>query len=693
MLNLPELTAQIGDRVKGDNENMFSSLIKQVKGIKENEEAFIYSLIFDLKNKVIDFEFLEQYSEDSTSKYNYFGNNSAASSQYYLVRDTASLHYLLSTVWNDLYLMLSKHGMHNGELVRRINEMDECGLISLKNKVGEGKVNLYQFSLFKKNTPKEVEINKKKKVIQFDDHTYKFEAFVRLFLDDENKKNRYVLVVPKIRLGDGQEIFPSIHPDFLELVKQAKNLGNDVNKGSGTKRVCHLCGQKKTDVHSKYSKSFARSGINKIFTTTTISTSPFLQKFNYDNVYSICPQCYQRLLSGEKFVSTQFGSKIAGENVFIIPDGLTGSFDYNHVIKLKKHVDLAFKSKNAEEWLKEIKSSAFFDGIDLYSLNFIFYRTDGNSVTVMETIEDVPTLRFEKVIKTLSECAFKLKPHLNNMSLGSLYRIIPVRTNKGGEQLDINRVISLYRAILSNEQINTQTFYNYASEALDKGLRQLNRDKIDNFTNMGLGFYRGSYSDFFIKQLIMSYLTLIRTCQSLGLLNKPVFNFNGKGETELEQINTASQKINASIIEMEEFLENQGFKKEARALFYLGILINRVAVTQLLKEHKTKPILRKIQFQGMKDKEVYRLYEDVLEKLRQYNKMTLLVEAVMNRFHHHYGSLHDNWPFSERENVFYIMSGYAYLVGKKAPDLTEDEQNAVADEVDKEDLTSKDTEF
>ncbi|MDF9407074.1 MAG: CRISPR-associated protein (cas_TM1802) [Pelotomaculum sp. PtaB.Bin013] len=680
-MNLPQLTAYIGDSA-GDNQNVFSSIIQQVRGVQSDGENYVIALVFDLKTEEIYFKLQAQFSSNSAKEYNYFGNNKAASSQYYLSRETGSLYYLLGSIWNDLYLMLKRYDMENSDLASLIVKMKDSKLVSLSPQIGNGKVNFDKFSLFK---DKGLTLSLDKKKIKIKDREYSFDAFVRMFLNDDNKNNKYVLVVPAVRFENNEEEILSVHPDYLELVRRANKLDNNIKARKGIERVCYICGEKKADVLSEYTTKFERTGINKMFTTTTINTSPFFNKSNYDDVYSMCTGCYQKLLAGEKIISRQYRSKIAGENVFIIPEGLLGFFDYNHAYKLKGSVDLAFKSNSAEEWLRDIEAAALFDDINLYSLNFIFYRTDGNSVTVLEVIEDIPTIRFQKVIKTLGDNAAILNNHLKGMSLGQIYRAVPVRTNKSGEQLDIGRVLSLYKTILSGGQINTEVLFGYADEALDKGLRQINKQKIDNYHNMGLQYYLG-YEDFFIKRIVMSYLVLFRTCQQLCILNQPVCFFKGKGEKELDTIDTASKKVNLSIEDMERFLENQGFSIEAKALYFLGVLINRVAIAQLQKEHKTKPILKKIQFQGMKDKDVHRLYEEVIEKLRQYGKFTLFAEAVMNRFHYYYGTLDRTWPLSERANVFYIMSGYAYMVGKKAPDITAEEEEILESSIEESKL-------
>lgn len=75
----------------------------------------------------------------------------------------------------------------------------------------------------------------------------------------------------------------------------------------------------------------------------------------------------------------------------------------------------------------------------------------------------------------------------------------------------------------------------------------------------------------------------------------------------------------------------------------------------------------------MNVREIERLYHDVVEKLRQYNKMTLFSEAIMNRMHYYFDPLKNNWPLDDHENIFYLMSGYAYMVGNKPVDVSPDE--------------------
>ncbi|NLK52916.1 MAG: CRISPR-associated protein [Syntrophomonadaceae bacterium] len=675
----------IGDNTATQGE--LGRIIKKV-GDKKDKDSYVVFLVFDLREGQIYFSRPEPFSKQSVYEYNYLGNNPGASMQYHLSRELTSLGYLLGTVFSDLLLMLKKHGQENSELAKIILQLKEAGLISTQDKQGQGTVNLNRLRVYSNNNYTGVELKRDKKALIFSSDNnepkrYSYEQLLRNDLDDNNKRNAYILVIPVVQTEDEQFIILSKHPDYVELIKQEKfgEASPKVKKNSMGK-VCHLCGQVAEDVTHKYSAKFDQSKINKIFTTTTINTAPSFNKQDYDRVYGLCNSCYNRLLAGENVVKERFHGQIANESAYIIPESLLANFDYDNLVRIKYGIDFAFKTASAEEWLKGIKAEIGLMEQAFYTVNFIIYRTDGKSVTVLQSIEDVPTLRFTRIIRSIARNWDRLSGHLRHMSIGSIYGLIPVRVNKKGEQIDIGRVLTLYKVLLSGGVIDKVTLFSYAVEALDKGMRQLAKSEIDNYLNMQLFNYRRGKEDFFIKKIIMSYLVLFHTCQEFSLLNNTEFMNGESGGSYM--IASFSERIDKSISRTEEFLNQEGFKKEARALFYLGAMVYRVAIAQLLKEHRTKPVLKKINFQGMNQRDVNRLYFEVVEKLRQYDRLTLFAEALMNRFHYYAGTIGDNWPLSEHANVFYIMAGYAYMVGSKPEDVTKEEKQLIIESEEEE---------
>jgi len=140
-----------------------------------------------------------------------------------------------------------------------------------------------------------------------------------------------------------------------------------------------------------------------------------------------------------------------------------------------------------------------------------------------------------------------------------------------------------------------------------------------------------------------------------------------------------------------------------KALFLLGYLIGKIGNVQKNKEIKNKPILNKINFQGMGTEKLIRLSNDIFEKLIQYKtkKGEILLNFSENNNSY---SIFKMWfekkmignNLSNQENVFYVLSGYAfenYLIRKKSKEkyfeelkITSEYVGRLKDEVDNKEI-------
>jgi len=167
-------------------------------------------------------------------------------------------------------------------------------------------------------------------------------------------------------------------------------------------------------------------------------------------------------------------------------------------------------------------------------------------------------------------------------------------------------------------------------------------------------YYKEENFDFAIKDYFYRYLVLMQSLEKLNLVNREV-KIMGEDNTEAELSN-----------DIEQFLAENEFNTQQRALFYLGLLVNQVAYSQRGKGHLKKPILKKISYQGMSLNDLKRLYVDVFEKLVQYNALYPNVEKHNTLCKHYFDRSDNLWELSEFENVFYLLSGYAYQVANPA---------------------------
>jgi CRISPR-associated protein Csh1 len=661
-VNLTQAVSRIGKAFIDKYDNELCMLVEKLPEGKKDQTNYVVYMVFNIPDEIIEFEIINELKEESAYKYNYLGTNKGRSAQIYLTRELNKVNYLFNNVFNDLLYKLKENEMQDCQLAKLINKLADFDMIRIGEKLGEGSINPARLSIFKNESfTFKISTNS----LKVNDDSLSFKELLNKILDNKNKNNVFELIVPVIIDEDHSKIILSKHPDYIELVKKEQKL--QVNSKSKNKKVCHVCLEEKKNVSSEYTKKFMRKGINKIFTTTTKNTSQMENGFSYDDVYGICITCFQNLKAGEKVIFEDFQCNIANERVFLLPIGYLDDFEYDHLYKVKHVVDLAFHTETREEWLSNLGNEADRIANNYYSLNFLFYRTDGNSISILETIEDVPTLHFQKVIDELEKVSYNYFSSYSlddeQLTLGKIYNLIPVRVNKKREQLDIQRVLLTYKSILTGKSVKSRLLYQYLCEALDKGMKQLSKSQINNYFNMKLNNYFNDQEDFFIKRIIVSYLTLIETLKNLDLMDVN-FTMEG-GEVKMGEVKTNSNEVNKKINIIESFLEEREFLPAYRALFYLGALVHSVGVAQYNKGHKKKPVLKKIQFQGMSFKEIKRLYCDIVEKLVQYDYMTLTNEALLNRFDHYIKNYDDSsWSLGDQENILYLMSGYAFMVGK-----------------------------
>ncbi len=127
--------------------------------------------------------------------------------------------------------------------------------------------------------------------------------------------------------------------------------------------------------------------------------------------------------------------------------------------------------------------------------------------------------------------------------------------------------------------------------------------------------------------------------------------------------------------EMAEYMETMNYMTAQRALFLLGYLIARIGAEQVKRSNErsealgqaragktaSKPILSKINYHGMNKQKVMMLSTEVFEKLRQLKIASLYNESIYAAHKHLLDvALREKWSLSDRESVFYLLSGYAY---------------------------------
>ena len=395
----------------------------------------------------------------------------------------------------------------------------------------------------------------------------------------------------------------------------------------------------------------------KFFTTTAINSASCINKKYYDKNYRICSDCLALLLSAEKYIKNNMAMKIAETSAYVIPHVLSLKEEIapEYFEKLQNKIDMAFNENRFEEFILAIRASSENDEIDLsFSLDFLSYETDGNYFKVINHIHDVSAFYFSRLTETIAYCYLKyeqaIKGSFNKgFGLGSIYKLIPIKYKKDGSLSDTkNKALLFYSQVLGQEKIEKNIIFSYFCEAM----YHLYMNQQSVYKN--LMYYKEDSFDFAIKDYFYRYLVLIRSLEKLNLVNKEV--------RIMEKDNNEAELSN----DIERFLSENKFSTQQMALFYLGLLVNQVAFSQRGQGHLKKPILKKISYQGMSLNDLKRLYVDVFEKLVQYNALYPNVEKHNTLCKHYFDRSDNLWELSEFENVFYLLSGYAYKVANPA---------------------------
>lgn len=658
VVDIPSLMAGFNQE---SNSSFLDALIKPAPLMAKDKKKELLNVLmdFDLDQNCISFSF-EPYDEESERRYNYFGNNPAAAKQIYVVRDVASLmNYWVGRprgIMQNVFEFLEQ-----GELRSLLKECLDQELFTDQG-ISCDKVDGKLLSA-------ELVVKREEKALYLNNEKYSPEKVLKEYGDLGNN-TKLMLVIP--RIIKGKEIYIlSLHQDYIQAIESFLQ-----GQGTGDIAVCHICGKKKTDVNTKeYSSKLSKSSIGKVFVTTTVNYAPLFNKNDHQKNYSICKSCYEKLMFGEKKAMQDFKIKVAHEDCVLLFSGVKETMDISYIENLRKGIDICFNPNDSDKWLKSFQEEIQEQTLEFYQFHMIFYKTDGKSCAIKKTIESISSIRWKQVNDEFDETRKNLGEFLRYFSIGHLYNMIPVNTNKKGEQLDIARVLDLYSAIIKGELVEKNFIFDLAAEALERGIHELNSSTLRNYKNLDqlVFLHDKPYGiDSFIARICMKYIALIHALQHLKVLDKEVFF---KVETENRE-----QDLPDFIVKMEEFLQNQGFSQEAKGLFYLGVLIHKVGVAQYKQKHEHKPILDKITYNGMNTHDVINLYEDVLEKIRQYRSVIKPVglfycEQVQKQLHKNMGYIANQPHLTEKENVFYIMAGYAYCVSYKKENKLEGEDN------------------
>lgn len=439
-----------------------------------------------------------------------------------------------------------------------------------------------------------------------------FEKLLNKMLGFKSKeKYLYTIFVNGILLSKNEE-----YKKILE--KELMGKGEELFTTYG---FCHSCGKE-----GKLTNNYTNLKL-KFFITDKINFASGIKEEGFSLNYTICSNCYNNFSVGETFVWNNLKTRISGIDCFLIPEFLEyGNIDYfpkiieessqNFVSAVKSLSDLEYYRDKKEELKADLEKNDIL-------INFVFAKISNSAVKILLLVQDVEPswikVLLDELLNVNNEHSHLMGEHNYKFSFYTIKSLI-----------DNNAlVLNIYKQLLGKSKIR---FSNIISNII------LNGKKI----------YLNKNESQFVNHIFYSNLFIIL----LRRLNLYEENKGGDFVSVdfLENLDVAE--------EMKNYIEKLGFDEQKTSLFLLGVLMASIGSEQY-KIAKKKVILEKINFGGMPIQKVKSFSTQIFEKLNQY-KLLDYNEKIFAAAKELLDNNEKNWILNPAENVYYILSGYAW---------------------------------
>jgi len=457
---------------------------------------------------------------------------------------------------------------------------------------------------------------------------------------DSNKVSLYTIKIDNNLICQREEYINIIINLKIDMLFNE----NGDYKDNFQKGICLICG--------KEGKSTTSNTTNlefKFYNSDKLGFSSNLDG-RFTKNYNICKECYQYLMIAENFIEGNLRTRVGGLDTYVIPHFILKA-DKLDINEFSKYIISSTKSianiKSVEEFQKNLGRFINYEAEkNNYIINFLFYYHPGGSseFKILKLIKDVPPSRLDFIRDKKEDISNLVDKNYGGerdfkIDLEQIWFCVPIKKGEKRSYSGFSRYLDIIDAILSNIIID----YNFLIDQFTEVIR------IIKFKRKGYNIW--SRQDFINKILQLNFLLLFfKKLNILGGLNmNGISNANVKGIGDL-----LPEEILGYWRDMEIYSDEC-----RKVLFLIGYLVGVIGNAQSAKDIKNKPILNKINFQGMGAEKLVRLANDVLEKLRQYDKLQYneniytALKLLMD------GDI-IQWRLSNQENVFYVLSGYAF---------------------------------
>jgi len=463
---------------------------------------------------------------------------------------------------------------------------------------------------------------------------------------------------------------------YKEKIEKLFEGNGDYKQYFNSNSICSICSTKNIPTTSN-----ATNLRLKFYMTNKPGFSSNLDG-NFKNNYNICQNCYQHLMIAERYIDENLRIKIGGLSVYVLPKFTFPKDGFNIDSFSKYIIENTNQIKNLKKAGKILKDeSGKFDQFkNSYLINYLFYQKTKSEFQILKLMKEIPPSRIETIMREEQNIYSIINIILGDeytandlkIDLDNLWGCIPINNNLQG----YSRYLALIESIFSDKPINYDFIINQAVETL----------KIIRFGIEGTNIWNKNQDDskkYYFVNRIFRLNMLILFLKKLNLLGGNMKN--QKNSTDVEELIPDEISNYWKIVDI--YQDNQ-----KKGLFLIGYLIGQVGNEQRSKQIRNKPILNKINFQGMGTEKLKRLTADILEKLRQYQILNYN-ENIYSASQILIESNIQTWSLSNQENVFFILSGFAYsnfLLKKKSKEKYSKLIEEISEFVKKEKLAGKD---
>ena len=443
-----------------------------------------------------------------------------------------------------------------------------------------------------------------------------------------------------------------IYDQYVLYSKEPAYSGeNSKKEKTDTAKVCSICGTTGRPV----TDSFTTLDFLKYYINDKLGFASGLHDFSRN--FTACSECYRGLLLAEKFLPQRMSFRVGPLQFMVLPSFATAvDLESSELRFWSKH----FRSRisglvNTTAWIKNIGGTEGLetDIADYLEelpeentalLHFLFCQKSQSELRIQALVRDVAPSWISRLIKEAHKLSNRANKLLGKdrwqLDLTALYQLIPLRK---GQSEEYKKLLHVYQALLSRRPLPYNTL-------------------IREFNTLVKIYLTGDFDSTNVRQPSRGYeeLELARRLMQANLFLTFLRNEKLlKGGSFVNNADENKRGLEYLREGMQLYLQEMGYREPHTALFLLGYLLNQIGGSQRRSGYEHKPVLDKVNYNGMSWPKVVRLSNLLVDQLRQH-RIFIYNEGIYAAMKEMLDAHASTWPLSSEENVFFILSGYAW---------------------------------